>query len=527
MKYRAALIVDDLHITKWQKSALDEAAENIEIALIINCQNTKTKKNYFKHFFYYVLNFLSLKNQLTKKQKFKNADSVLINFDSIYSGAWQSLPLDIYDSINKEKIDVIIKFGMNLLRIDDEYQQLPILSYHHGDPSSYRGRPAGFYEILNGEKTTGIIVQRLSNELDAGVILAFAESKIVNFSYKKTALNFYSNSSTLLNKAIINLFNKKYIDHSVSGKNYRLPSNLLVIKFACLMIWRIILKIYYGLFFEKRWKVGVVPNQLSLRGNEVIASSLIEEVPISSSYTFYADPFFSEDNKNIRLEALDRKTGLGDILEIDVDNFLNQKLLLSGKHYSYPFSFIYEGKEFLLPEVADHSAQYICKADIAQQQISLIRGLEAKRIVDATMFFKDGIYYLFFGENNSAHTVLNLWYSDSPFGDFEAHPMSPIGISPKNARMGGKLLLSSDYLIRFGQDNSGEYGESLAVMSIISISKEIFNEEQIGTIKVDNFKGPHSINFNSDMSKLLIDYYDDQFSIFAGVRRIKAKLAKS
>jgi len=293
------------------------------------------------------------------------------------------------------------------------------------------------------------------------------------------------------------------------------------------MIWRIILKIYYGLFFEKRWKVGVVPNQLSLRGNEVIASSLIEEVPISSSYTFYADPFFSEDNKNIRLEALDRKTGLGDILEIDVDNFLNQKLLLSGKHYSYPFSFIYEGKEFLLPEVADHSAQYICKADIAQQQISLIRGLEAKRIVDATMFFKDGIYYLFFGENNSAHTVLNLWYSDSPFGDFEAHPMSPIGISPKNARMGGKLLLSSDYLIRFGQDNSGEYGESLAVMSIISISKEIFNEEQIGTIKVDNFKGPHSINFNSDMSKLLIDYYDDQFSIFAGVRRIKAKLAKS
>ena len=73
---------------------------------------------------------------------------------------------------------------MGLLRIEDEYQQLPILSYHHGDPSSYRGRPAGFYEIFNGEKTTGIIVQRLSNELDAGVILAFAESKIVNFSYK-------------------------------------------------------------------------------------------------------------------------------------------------------------------------------------------------------------------------------------------------------------------------------------------------------------------------------------------------------
>ena len=108
MKYRVALILDNLNISKWQKIALDGASENIEIALIINCQNTKTKKNYLKHFFYYVLNFLSLKNQLTKKQKFRNTDSVIINFDSIYNGAWQSLPLDIYDSINKEKIDVII-----------------------------------------------------------------------------------------------------------------------------------------------------------------------------------------------------------------------------------------------------------------------------------------------------------------------------------------------------------------------------------------------------------------------------------
>lgn len=527
MKYRAALIVDNLHITKWQQNALDEAADNIEIVLIINCQNTRTKKKYFKHFLYYVLNFLSLKNKLSKKQSLKNSDSLVINFDSIYRGAWQSLPSFIYDSINNKKIDVIIKFGMNLLQINNEHQELPILSYHHGDPSSYRGRPAGFYEMINGEKTTGIIVQKLSNRLDAGIILAFAESKTISYSYKKTALNYYSNSSSLLNKAIINLFNKNYIDKSVSGKNYSLPSNLLVIKFLYLIILRTIKKIFYGLFFEKKWKVGVLPNILSLKGNEVIKSSLINEIPISRKYNFYADPFFSKDNKKIRLEALDRKTALGDILEINVDNFLNQKLLLSGKHYSYPFSFIYQEKELLLPEVASHSAQYICKADSAQQYLSPIRGLETKRIVDATLFLKDKTYYLFFGEKDSAHTELNLWYSDSPFGVFVTHPMSPIVISPKKARMAGSLFVDSDHLIRFGQNNSGEYGESLAVMSVISISREIYIEEQIGTIKLDNYKGPHSIDFNSDTSKLLIDYYYDQFSLFAGVRRVKARLKKS
>ena len=33
---------------------------------------------------------------------------------------------------------------MNLLRIDENLKLPPILSFHHGDPSKYRGRPAGF-----------------------------------------------------------------------------------------------------------------------------------------------------------------------------------------------------------------------------------------------------------------------------------------------------------------------------------------------------------------------------------------------
>ena len=63
------------------------------------------------------------------------------------------------------------------------------------------------------------------------------------------------------------------------------------------MLWNGIRKISYGLFFEKRWKVAVATNQLSLKGNEIISSSDLEEVPISSKYNFYADPFFSEDGK--------------------------------------------------------------------------------------------------------------------------------------------------------------------------------------------------------------------------------------
>ena len=52
-------------------------------------------------------------------------------------------------------------------------------------------------------------MQRLTNKLDAETILAFGESNIINFSYKKTAINFYSNSKFLISKAIDNLIEKK------------------------------------------------------------------------------------------------------------------------------------------------------------------------------------------------------------------------------------------------------------------------------------------------------------------------------
>ena len=45
------------------------------------------------------------------------------------------------------------------------------LSYHHGNPRRYRGQPAGFWEIYNGEPETGAIVQVLGDEIDAGAIV--------------------------------------------------------------------------------------------------------------------------------------------------------------------------------------------------------------------------------------------------------------------------------------------------------------------------------------------------------------------
>ena len=525
MKLRAAILVDRLSVTKWQQAALDAAQEKIEIVMLLNCQNTYTKKRIFKNFLYYILNIFTLRNNLTKIKKIKQKPPIIINFNSSYNGNWQSIPKWVYSSLDKEKIDLVIKFGMSLLHVDNT-NLTPFLSYHHGDPSKYRGRPAGFYEILNGDLTSGIIVQKISNKIDSGKVLAFSTSKIVNFSYKRTALNFYENSEYLLKKAIDNLNKGEFINLIPDGKNYRLPNNFTVIKFVALMFLNAIRKLYYGLFFEKKWKVAILNKKISLKGEQKIFSKDFIEIPVKSKYNFYADPFFSKDGNKIRLEALDKITGLGDILEIETNNFFKQEVLLSGNHYSYPFSFEYKEKEYLLPEVSTHSSQLIYNLNTKIYEKHLIKGLESKRIVDATLLKKDDYYFLFFGEIGTDHTLLNLWYSSSPFDKFISHPMSPIVISPEHARMGGRLLYDSDRLIRFGQNNAGEYGCSLVILEVLNLTTTLYQEKLIGSVTIDNYKGPHSLCFNSDASKILLDFYKNEFSLLAGLRRIKAKLNK-
>ena len=525
MKRKAALIVDKLQVTQWQLDALQAANDSLEILLVLNCQNTRTKKRLLKHFFYYVLNALSLQNYLTRRRQVRFPNAKVIDFESTNNGAWQSLPEGIYDELKRSEIDVVIKFGMNLLRVDEDKSSPPILSYHHGDPSKYRGRPAGFYEVLSGEKTIGIIVQTLSNELDAGEIYAFAESKVVSYSYKKTALNFYLNSAPLLNKAVANFAAGLKVDRKSDGKNYRLPSNFKVLRFLALLGVNAIKKIVYGLFFEKKWRVATTKNVLAMTQSEILLSRNFNEIPISKNYNFYADPFFSEDGSKIRLEALGNKSGLGDILELEASDVSRCTTLATGKHFSYPCSFAFKGKEYILPEVASHSAPYFCepiKSDIRYY----LKGLEEKRIVDATLYFTEDKCYLFFGEDHSAHTVLNLWLSESPFDVFKPHPKSPIAISPSDARMGGKPISFHQKLLRFGQNNSGEYGESLAIMQITTLSDMDYKEVKLGTIRIDKFSGPHCLSFSPDKKELLVDYYRNEFSLFAGVRRIKARWRK-
>ncbi|MFN9952995.1 MAG: hypothetical protein ACK55I_07830, partial [bacterium] len=109
---------------------------------------------------------------------------------------WQTIDNSTKSEIENRNLDLIIKFGMNLLK---DPQDIPskygVLSFHHGDPSEYRGRPSGFYELINGANLVGAVVQQLSNKLDAGTIRSFGKYRIINHSYRQTLENLFANSA--------------------------------------------------------------------------------------------------------------------------------------------------------------------------------------------------------------------------------------------------------------------------------------------------------------------------------------------
>jgi hypothetical protein len=514
---RAALIVDSNEVHQWQKDALDEARDLVEIVLVLSCSNTRNKRSIAANFCYYALGMMTLKNKMTRRLGLGIDAAKLVEFESIYDGNWQGMPDSVAAELRDSRVDIVIKFGMSLLRIDDRLSGLKVLSYHHGDPRCFRGRPAGFYELLQGWNAVGTVVQELSNELDAGRVWAMCHSRIWHHSYKKTAENFYGNSRFLLRKAIINLSNNAHIDIGPKGKNYRLPSNSLVCRFIVVLGIRKVKRLIYGAFFEKRWDVAVAEN-VDVLGNAKLNLDESRILEKGSEHGFYADPFFSVDGKKIRLEALCSKSGLGEIVEVGVDGQSDKKTLLKGRHYSYPFSFLFDNREYLLPEVSAHSRQYVLPAPFDAGEKIFLKGVEGCRIVDCTVFIEEGIVYLFFGMSSSAADRLYLFYSRGLTENFVPHPLSPVVIDPARARMAGRIVKLNGRCYRFGQDNSYQYGDGITVCEITDISASNYQERVVGRLRVEGARGPHTLDWNEQMS--VFDFYQDRFSFFAWYRRV-------
>lgn len=526
-KLRVAVLVDRGRASRFAINALDALKGCDEIS-IFSCLNTRISRRPLRHAAYYALNLLSVRNRLTAFVRVSESRKRIAHseeFESGYEGAWQTLPGEVVEKL--ASFDLVIKFGLGLMRVPPpERLPIPILSWHHGDPDRYRGRPAGFWEMAEGAPVVGQVVQIISNKLDAGRVVAFAETRVHRHSYRATLMEAYGVSHLLVNEAVRNALAGIALEKSSAGKNCRLPSNLAVLGLATKMAAASAKRLVYGAFFEKSWQVSeatAAPGAVGAlsEGGHFPAAESWRTLPTPPGYTFLADPFPSLRPPGILVEALSRKTALGEILLVGDDG--PKRLLAGPSHFSYPATIAADGETFIVPEMGQSCGQRRFRlSGAAAEDAGALHIDGASRIVDPTLLGHDGRLYLFGNDAELGSTALFLWSAPSLDAPFRPHPLSPIRISPRGGRMAGAIARNGGRMIRFGQSFVGDYGEGVFAFEIEVLTPDDYRERLIGEIRFTDPKGPHTINFDRD--RIVFDWYRTGFSLLAGARRLKARL---
>jgi len=522
---KIGLIIDGAKLARWQADALQTLAGEAEF-VIYSCENDAPARRSPGNALYYLLNLVTVRNRLTRKVDLPSQLRVTATrtFPATIEGAWQRLPPDLLQQVAEDAPAVLVKFGMGLLRVPEDLR-VPILSYHHGDPARFRGRPAGFYELLRGEPTVGQIVQILSDKLDSGRIVAAAESKALAHSYRATLVEAYRHSPLILRTAIANAIAGRAWEPAQWGKAYRLPGNTTVLKFVFQRFRHSIRRLLYGLFREKRWSVATaaVPNPLTM---DQLTATLADPaewkpVPTPDGYRFLADPFIHPDG-GLLVEAMRSASARGEILHVTRQGV--DRLSGRGGHFSYPAPVEHGGKRYVVPEMSDWSAAsaYPYSHDDFGEPVEL-RIPGRPRLLDPTPFSHGGAVFLFGNLASEGSSVLRLWVADALDGEFAEHPASPIRISPNGARMAGIPAIIDGRLVRVGQDLRRGYGDGIALFDVTKFDRDHYSEQLVGEFQFANAKGPHTLNLARD--EVAFDHYDDAFSLFAGFRRFKERRA--
>ena len=527
-KLRVGIIVDSTTITKWQSLSLEACADLLEIKTVLYCHNAKSKKSFIKHSFYYLLNLVSINNRLTKGVAWSSLISescLVVNFECLNIANWQSLDVETHRVVADQDLDLVIKFGMHLLK-DPHLMKAKygILSFHHGDPSVFRGRPSGFYELTQDVGMIGVVVQELSNSLDAGKVRAFGSFEVKRHSYRKTLEALYRNSAVLLRTALLNCESGEIIDIRSTGRNYRLPSNRAVVKFAMQLLGRKLYRIYFGMFMRRDWQIGIV-KPFSLEPKlQMIEVELSHRIKTPRGLMFVADPFVLP-NGTVLCEATRKGGAKGFLTTLTANSHqpIDTNILGTHMHLSFPFVLENETRVFILPEMVEVGSQLLCELDDSLRIIEThqLLGLENERLVDPVLLNWNQKWWIFAGRSGSETDHLHLWSSDVLFGPYMPHPLNPIVMSPARARNAGAFILSEGELFRVGQDNRHGYGDGITISQVIRLDDNCYQEKPVTQVKIVGERGPHTLSFHKE--KIYVDFYWTVFDPLAWLTRLKLR----
>jgi folate-dependent phosphoribosylglycinamide formyltransferase PurN len=419
------------------------------------------------------------------------------------------------EKIRHHRPEVLLRFGFNILSGD--ILTLPtfgVWSFHHGDPGHYRGGPPGLWEIMNGSKVTGAVLQRLNEKLDGGQILRQGWFHTIDHSLTETVNTVLTRSAiwpAQVLKEILMAGPSAALGRTPEkkGKLYRYPNDVQFLRFLWKQFKNKLRFHRQELNVHEEWNIGVLYQPI-WRLLEPESSLNIRWLPAPSPDSFRADPFgyiSSDGSLNVLYEKFDHLSARGQIYKVRPrrDSVLkrSRSMLESEGHLSYPYVVEHGGRIYVVPESCDQGRVSLYQVKEDNEGLELVKVLLDVPLIDPTLFQHDGLWWLFGSMAPLSNTTLYAYFSKHLEGPYEPHPLNPLKFDVRSARPAGTPFVKDGILYRPSQDSSETYGGRIAINRMIELSPTAFKEElvkYVGPFSGTYDKGVHTIAAVGDMT---------------------------
>ena len=448
-------------------------------------------------------------------------NSISINPVISKSGFVYSYEDDDIQKIANLRLDILVRCGTEILHGEIlRSARFGMISIHHADNTINRGGPPGFWEVYLKQDSTGFTIQQLTEELDIVNVL-FRGHLGTKFFYLLNQAAVYERSNFYLKKVLSDIAATRELPHKLPSfpyynPLYKIPNLRVQLKYFISLTLATSKKVFDKFIFKKSDRWGVAFRFGDWKDLVMRYGIKIKNPPNH----FLADPFVvSTENENYCfVEDYDYQTSRGCISVYKLTEKESKKVgeaIVEPFHMSYPYVFEYQSKYYMCPETCENRdiRLYECESFPLKWKLKkiIMSGVTA---VDSTIFEKDGIWWLFTNIDptncGDIFSELYIFFSDNPLTDkWTPHPMNPIFVDSRKARMGG-ILYDDGSVYRVSQQQGFDmYGKSCAINYISHLSKTGYVENMVFKINPNFFnrlKGTHHIHSNGKIT--VFDYIE-------------------
>jgi hypothetical protein len=427
----------------------------------------------------------------------------------------QRFPAEAIERIRARQLDVLLRFGFNILRGEIlAAARCGVWSYHHGDGDYYRGGPSCFWEVYEGNPLTGTMLQVLTEDLDAGVVLqkgVFATYP--GLSRENNCLQPYWGAATFVIQKLHELHQHgwDWVKARAPAKSpyrgrrklYTVPSNWEMTQWLVPQLWR---KARRRLRRQQplieHWQLAIRTDRqldVAAAGPADTSGFRIVESPRGR---FYADPFLLDHDGQTWLffEDCDYARGHGRISCAEVRNGeLGPALTALERpyHLSYPCIFRAAGELYMVPESVASGTVDLYRCRRFPDQWELEKELLRESAVDTTVWVAGELFWFFvtLQEPRGFGTQLWLFSASDVAGAWQPHPLNPLSTDVRNARGAGAIFRRNGRLYRPSQNCGPHYGYSFTLNEILVCDRERYEERPVVTVTPE--WAPHLVGTHS------------------------------